>query len=79
MIFHHLFNLQLLQDQFEKRFQQFNIIEPMIIFFINTFTCQMLRLANLPKLLINVIEIATYIAKFGQVRTEELELEILDL
>ena len=41
-------NLQLLQDQFEKRFQQYNNIEPMVTFFINLFTYQ-----------VNVMEIAT--------------------
>lgn len=61
-------HLQVLQEQFEKRFQQFTIIEPMVSFFINPFTCKT-----------NIMEVAAYIAEVVQVKAEELELEILDL
>ncbi|GFT40985.1 DUF4371 domain-containing protein [Nephila pilipes] len=53
---------------FQLHFQQFNIIEPMVTFFVNPYTDQ-----------INVTEIATYISEFLQVRREEVEIEILDL
>ena len=54
-------NLKLLQTQFERRFQQFDIIEPMVTFLVNPFTNEM-----------NVTEIATYILEFLQVRREEV-------
>lgn len=61
-------HLQELKKQFEERFLQFKHIEPIVSFCINPFTCQ-----------INVMEIAACIADFVQGKTEELELEILDL
>uniref|UniRef100_K7GCV0 Uncharacterized protein n=1 Tax=Pelodiscus sinensis TaxID=13735 RepID=K7GCV0_PELSI len=48
-------HIQTLLEQFEKRFQQFTIIEPVVAFLVNPFTSQI------------------------EVRTEEVELEILDL
>ncbi|KAG8222172.1 hypothetical protein J437_LFUL001263 [Ladona fulva] len=48
-------NLQSLQNQFEKRFQQFTTIEPMVIFFVNPFTCQ-----------VNVTKMAAQIAELVQ-------------
>ncbi|XP_075768584.1 general transcription factor II-I repeat domain-containing protein 2A-like [Pelodiscus sinensis] len=61
-------HFQTLLQQFEKRFQQFTIIEPVVAFLVNPFTSQ-----------IEVTEMATSIASLVQVRTEEVELEILDL
>lgn len=61
-------NLQLLPDQFENRFQQFNTIEPMVTFFINPFTCQL-----------KVTVIAIYIAELIEVRRVELELKFWTL
>ncbi|KAG8233889.1 hypothetical protein J437_LFUL005216 [Ladona fulva] len=45
-------NLQSLQNQFEKRFQQFTTIQPMVTFFVNPFTCQ-----------VNVTKMAAHIAE----------------
>ncbi|CAM4592755.1 unnamed protein product [Lepidochelys olivacea] len=61
-------HIQTLLEKFEKRFQQFTIIEPVVAFLVNPFTCQ-----------IEVTEMATSIASLIQVRTEDVELEILDL
>ena len=61
-------HLQVLKKQFEGRFLQFRPIEPIVSFCINPFTCQ-----------INVIKMAACIADFVQGKTEEVELEILDL
>ncbi|XP_077677617.1 general transcription factor II-I repeat domain-containing protein 2A-like [Eretmochelys imbricata] len=61
-------HIQTLLEQFEKRCQQFTIIEPVVAFLVNPFTCQ-----------IEVTEMATSIASLIQVRTEDMELEIVDL
>jgi hypothetical protein len=61
-------HLQTLLEEFEKRFQQFTAIEPVVTSFVNPFTCQ-----------IEVTETAASIGRLIQTRAEELELEILDL
>ena len=58
----------MVKKQFVERFLQFTHIEPIVSFCINPFTCQ-----------INVMEMDACIAYFVQGKTEELELEILDL
>jgi hypothetical protein len=61
-------HLQILLEEFEKRFQQFTAIEPVVAFFVNPFTCQ-----------IEVTETALFVGRLIQARTEELELGVLDL
>lgn len=58
---------QMLKEQFEKKYQEFTIIDPMIYFYINHFTCP-----------IKIIEIVAFIAELVQVRAKELKLEVLD-
>lgn len=61
-------HLQKLLEQFENRFQQFSIIEPVASFFVNPFNPQ-----------INISEVANSMGKIIQEEASSIEDEILNI